>query len=383
MSRLNPIKVISLLLLLIVGFYIYMSIELVEKTVKGAPSIEAHKQPFLAAQRLLAQNDKSVEFHTNYRTLFSQEAESIVPTTADTLILTDSEVELTTETAYEIIDWVGAGGNLILATNSRSPSDGAYRANSLIEYFDIEIQWQEQDENKEVHTQTELISEDDVNLQVNLETAYHILLPEDQEVYYSAGTKSGDTFVQIEFEQGLITLLTDVQIWNNFQIGEYDNVLLLNLLIGSTETIYIFSPVELPHWFSLLYGFAPWFVVIGALLLVLVMWRYSGRIGPIQVAQEKQKSLFKQHIHASAEYYWRNKQQAKLIAPLRRAVLTQLQQKWPSAKHADAQKQVHLLAQLSGWPETNINELLFNQEQLNETQFTKWVSALQELRKML
>ncbi len=383
MNRLNPIKIVGLALVALICFYVYMSVEIVEETVKGNPGIEARKLPFLAAQRLLEEQGKQVQFHTNYRTLFSAKGEPVVPSTADTLILTDSEVELIPQTANEIMDWVSAGGNLILATSSSSANDGAYRANHLIDYLGIEVEWHEQQDAFEPQTPTELITEDDVTFQVNLESSYHIVLPEDQAIYYSAGSNGGDTFVQIEYEEGLVTLLTEVQIWNNFQIGEFDNVLLLTLLVGSTDAVYIFSPVELPHWFSILFDFAPWFVVIGATLLLIVMWRYSVRIGPIHVEQERQRSFFKQHIEASGEYYWRNKQQAELMASLRVAVMKQLQLKWPSAKNADKDKQVHLLAQLSGWPANSIEELLFNQEQLNEAQFTKWIAALQELRKML
>ncbi|GAA6186555.1 hypothetical protein NBRC116595_38050 [Aliiglaciecola sp. NS0011-25] len=375
------VRVLMALIILVAGVFLYNGFESYEKVTDIGFNDEAREQPFLAAKLFLEAEGTEVQLLEDYRLLYANNESAIFPTTDDTIVLSEGEIALSKAIAKQLIDWVKSGGHLIMALNASQDAD-VFRANALIQELNLAVNWLPED-TENVFTPTEIINPDDQPLMVNLENRYRLVLPADPSVFYTAGDLYGPTFAQMEMGDGLVTMLTDVYIWNNYQIAYEDNVELLDQLVGNSSKVYVFSTQELPHWFSLLYDFAPYFIWFGSVLLALSMWHWAMRFGPILRIDEHNYTPFSLHIKAAGEFYWRQKQQRELIDEIRHSIIVALHKKRPATKSADKQQMLEQLSQISHWPIETINTLMFSQAQVNETQFTQSIASLQTLRKML
>ena len=46
--------------------------------------------------------------------------------------------------------------------------------------------------------------------------------------------------------------MTEIDIWDNWQ---HDNSILMLGLLDNSDNVYLFDPIEQPHWFLLLYQY--------------------------------------------------------------------------------------------------------------------------------
>ncbi|GAB2674862.1 DUF4350 domain-containing protein [Aliiglaciecola sp. 3_MG-2023] len=375
------VRILSVLIILIAGGFLYTGIESYQKVTDIGFNEEARKQPFLAAKLFLEQEGTQVQLLEDYRLLYASSEAAIFPDGEDTIVLSEGEIALSNNLANQLIDWVNAGGHLVMALNASQDAD-VFRANELIQRLNLAVSWLPEDSQNEFMP-TEIINPQEQPLMVNLERRYRLVLPEDPNIFYTAGDLNGPTFAQMEMGDGLITLLTEVYIWNNYQIANEDNVELLAQLAGNSSKVYLFSSRELPHWFSLLYDFAPYFIWFSAVLLALSMWHWSMRFGPIFRTHEDNNTPFSMHIKAAGEFYWRHKRQNLLVEEIRHSIIVALHKKRPSTKSAERQQLLEQLSGLSGWSTEIIDALMFSQTQMNEMQFTQRIASLQTLRKML
>jgi hypothetical protein len=387
MFKINLKQMLLAVLALLVSVFLYMNIELVEVSDNTSTLDKLADQRFLAMQKLLENRGVGAKQAKDYRILFSEQDDALVPTESDAIVLTDSEVAISQALSKAILAWVEQGGYLVIATTS-SGSDAGLRANRLLSELGIGVQWLETNDDNKFETEdylspTEIDTDSENPIMVNLEKSYRITLPANQEVYYHAGDELGYTFVQIERGQGLITLMTEVEIWNNHQISEFDNVVLLTGMLSGIDTLYMMVPKERQHWFALLFSFAPYFLGIGGILLFTFLWRKAVRFGPTYHLPGKEHVVFSQHIEAAGQYYWTHQQQYVLLDSVRAVILQALIRRWPTVALSDLEKQIHLLSELSGWQTETIKELVFGHEPLNEGAFTKRIIGLQKLRNML
>lgn len=377
------VKVLLAILIGLLGWYIYISVEVYEESSPTGFSQEARSEPYLAAQMLLETYQINAKLYDDFRLLYSSKSDSITPSFDDAIILSDAQIALPKSMAKQLLSWVEGGGHLIVALNSNSV-DEDFRANSLISELDVGTYWLEDEINtSEGEIETIITNADDLDMRVNLESSYRLDLSNNESVFYSAGDEVGATFAQMERGDGLISLLTEVNIWNNYQIDDFDNVELLLALTSTSENVLFFSSKELPHWFSILYDFSPYFIWLGIALILLAMWRAAVRFGPVLKEDKQSFSPFSDHIHAAGEYYWRNQQSEQLLQGLRDSVLLVFYKKRPQLKGAEQAEVLHALSELSGWQESTLQEILYNNNTLNESQFTRLVEALQSLRNTL
>ncbi len=377
------IKALLAILIGLLGWYIYISVEVYEESSPTGFSQEARSEPYLAAQMLLETYQINAKLYDDFRLLYSSKSDSITPSFDDAIILSDAQIALPKSMAKQLLSWVEGGGHLIVALNSNSV-DEDFRANSLISELDVGTYWLEDEiDASEGEIETIITNADDLDMRVNLESSYRLDLSNNESVFYSAGDEVGATFAQMERGDGLISLLTEVNIWNNYQIDDFDNVELLLALTSTSENVLFFSSKELPHWFSILYDFSPYFIWLGIALILLAMWRAAVRFGPVLKEDKQSFSPFSDHINAAGEYYWRNQQSEQLLQGLRDSVLLAFYKKRPQLKGAEQAEVLHALSELSGWQESTLQEILYNNHTLNESQFTRLVEALQSLRNTL
>jgi len=375
------VKGLIALLVGLLTWYLYVSIEVYEETSSTGFSQEANSEEFLAAKIFLQSYDVNTQLYADYRLLYSNKAEGIAPSYEDTIILSDAQVAFPNALTDKVLQWVDGGGHLILAINSSGPEED-FRANSLLSALEVSAYWLD-DEDTFEQTETVVINANEQPVRVNFEKAYRLEFPDNNSIFYSAGDDDGATFAQLDWGKGLVSLVTETEVWNNYQIDEFDNVELLLGLTSNSKNVFIFSSKELPHWFIILLDFSPYFVWFGLLLLILALWRAAVRFGPVLKTDEQSYSPFSQHIEAAGEFYWRTDQKQQLLLDLRNSILLAFYKKRPQVRGAEQAKLLHSLSEFSGWEESDLQELLFSESTPNEAQFTRWISALQSLRNTL
>ncbi|WP_289029634.1 DUF4350 domain-containing protein [uncultured Paraglaciecola sp.] len=378
-------SILSVLLALIVTVYVVKSIEFYDKEQDVAESKEVRQQPFLATQKLLETHDVTMVFEQDYQRLYSKDDNGITPKIEDTVILADAEAAISSSLASSLLGWVEQGGFLIVSVNASDQSD-SHRANALIQQLGIGVEWVGDESSLYSEYEQQISSMNDPHgdpIEVSLESIYRITFPEELEPFYSVSNEEGYTFVQFDKGEGLVTLMTDVQIWNNWQIDEYDNAILMLGLLEESDTVYLFKPVEQPHWFTLLYGHAPLFIWLVCVLILLAIWHFGKRFGSVSAGYKTDNSRFSEHIRVAGNHYWQHGQQLTMLTQVRNTILQRINQKWPNTNSTDQQKIVLLLEELSGWPTATIEQLMFDQKELNQNQYSHCIKGLQQLRKML
>lgn len=384
-SQVIAIWVIVALLCAIFTWYLYQHIEIVENTIKSQGSEEVRSEPYLAAKYLLQTYDVEVELHDDYRLLFASSENRIVPASNDAVVLTDGQIALSDKLATQLLSWIEQGGHLIIALNDDDLTH-EFRANALVKKLALGVEWLTFDDEAPIIggiESTPITTSDEAKIEVMLESSYSIEFVDNGDIAYSSGTEDSMTFVEITRGDGLISVMTETYIWNNNQISNQQNVVLLRDMLDEKTKVYFFTSKELPHWFTLLYDFAPYFIWIGALLVALLMWHSAVRFGPIQDKQAYQHTSFSKHIEAAGEFYWRTGQQQELLNSLRQSLLFALHKKRPRLTNADADEISQALSKICGWEEATVRELLYSEQTLNEAQFSKWIAGLQSLRKMI
>ncbi len=380
MNNRNITYILLLCLALIAGVYIVMNLESYEEEKIVEETREARQKPFLASQRLLEKSGVKSSFEDDYRRLFSNSNTGIVPSLSDTVILTDAEAAVSEAVASELLDWVEEGGFLILSVNI-TDSEDSHRANAITQKLNVGAEWRTDDEFEQ--KPSSMKDPDGNPIKVNLEAGYFISIADDIEPFYSVRNDGGYTFLQLKRGDGLITLMTEVEIWNNWQLADDDNAILLLGLLENSDTVYFFDPQELPHWFTLLYSHAPLFVVSLVVLIFLSIWYAGIRFGSISHGQSANSLRFSEHIRVAGDYYWKQGKQGNMLSTVRSLIMHNVLVKWPSLTYADEQKIVQLLEELSGWPKDVIHSIMYDQSELNQSQFSQRMKELQQLRKML
>lgn len=372
-------------MLIIVSVYVLMSVEYYDKEQNVSQSKILLKSPFLASKRLLETVGVSIQFEQDYKRLYSRSDDGIQPHTDDTVILADAEAAISSSSASQLLDWVEQGGFLIIAVTA-SQSIDSHRANALLKQLEVGVTWLINEDILFEDFEQQISSMSDPQghpIEVGLESSYRITFPDKVEPHYGVKNEDGYTFVQLERGQGLITLMTEIDIWDNWQLDKHDNSILMLGLLGNSDNVYLFDPIEQPHWFLLLYQYSPIFILLLVTLIVMTMWHLGQRFGSIAKSNQQQSPRFSEHIRVAGNFYWDQDKQGQMMASVRSAVLLLVMQKWPHIKGAEQHNIALLLSEFSNLPVTEIDILMFDQKELNQSQFSQYMKGLQQLRKML
>ncbi|GEM_PF-3138585 len=216
-----------------------------------------------------------------------------------------------------------------------------------------------------------------------LEKSYRILASEAADIIDTAGDEQGNTFVQMQWEQGQVSFLTEVQIWNNHQLQNAHNAYLYRWLTDGKKQILLFSAPKEASWLVSLFAWSPALVILVFVMLGLFVWYQAVRFGPIYQYEANQQHFFHQHIEAAGEYYWKEKQASRLIKSLQQEITELVIKRWPNYASAGQAEQLNYLAELTQLKPHTIQTALFNSFDQDERSFTRQVSTLQTLRNTL
>mgnify|MGYP000055238260 FL=1 len=369
MSKARRIALIAFLCLSIIGIIlVYFKLEWVEKKTDLGPVIEVQQQDYLAAQRFLKLIAKSLYIEQGYTSLdtlsssdnLSQkdpiqegsgyENTRTLPSSNDLIVIPDGYGALSELRSNKLLDWVSAGGSLIVTASNPYLSSIDQRPDFIFENFGVfpvngeklEVEGEIDDKKKkglvssDVHltespeNQLEegsyerwnpqqncryledtlsLTVYGEVNLSIGLNAGNALNFEEGKEddFFFWSSNQRGIQIIQAYYGEGMVTFLSGTNAWKNDYIACLDNAYFLRFLTGSTEQVWFLVNQDNPSLISLAWNNFPYFIVVLFIFIVFLVWHFGQRFGTIKPQKPLNRRQILEHIDASSLFLWRHK----------------------------------------------------------------------------
>ena len=397
------VAVLVLVLIAIISVPLLQRLEHYQEVINQGPSPEARANPYLAAETFLRQRSIPVNAIETLRGLPDSGPQT------QTLMLLDSRENMTPADVERVLTWTRAGGRLLFVAEQLWDEKKGRSGDLLLDQLQIHQfltrDLREQDRRRELEmikpviplTPTLLPAPETpwpelTRLYVERETdpaymsfdpAFHLDDPQDHAQSW-ANSADATHMLQMVYGKGLITVLTDADIWKNRAIGKYDNAWLLWYL-SQDSAVTLLLRTEHADLFSLLAKYFPLALTALGVLTLLALWRAGMRQGPLQPEPERARRQLTEHLRASADFLIRRRGQQTLLRGLQTDILHRAQQRHPGFERLAVAEQWQVLARLTRQPTSAIGHGLRPRldTRISRTEFTRQVAYLQTLRNAL
>lgn len=378
----NPTSVargLVLLLFVMLAIYIYMGLTITPVPANRSTLDSFSDRPYEVLKHYLATQDVELEVIQGY------DPDKFTPeyfdglSTDNAVAFRKAEVNIDTALADSIFNWVEAGGMLILSGLVYGETEQV-PSNALFHQLGIRYVWPE----VPGYGYTEFEIENHYSIQLNLESGYvfsHENVDEGQDFW--AGTGSGATIIQKPRGSGYITLMTEIEIWNNRQIDDADNVVIARFLLSDKDKLIIFGATDKPHWLTELSRITPGTLLFLGLLTFLGLWFCAIRFGSVQRIHARNVSAFILHLKASANYYWRIDKHQAYIESIRERIRQEICRKYSLRSSADIDAILPQLSEITNLSPDVINQALQDWQPSSESDYIHLVKQLQIIRNHL
>lgn len=405
--------VLGLVALGVIGWLLYINIEFFEETEESGWSVDATRNPYLAAQQFMTRSDIEV---TDVDSLARLDELSSL----GTLFFSDANQVQSPRQLEQVMDWLDVGGNVIYTANSI-----AYDDDLLLAEFEVAVDWSDYETGKEsgdrslsetmreYNRQLEqgksreeiarsLVDEDisltritfgdDIGqIEVAFDNARVLLHPyitgsehdavEHQPFSWSV-SDYGVHMMQFEVGSGLLTIVSDPQIWTSYRIDSFDHAYLLWLLSSGEGNFAILRSVVRDSIWVLMQRNAGELLIASGLLMLAWIWRMGYRFGRLLPRDLSRTRALGEHFSSVSHYLWHRRCGDYLVAPLRQRVLRRASLLLAEFQRADQQQQYQLLAERCELNPAAIARA-FGEHEFNEASFVQTVRLLKRIEQSL
>ncbi len=411
---------VVLVIALLLGFLFYSSYERYEELVDRGWSSEAYRNPYLALELFSEKNQIATESFDSFLKI-----ESLAD--FDTLFLSDNTLLRTDKHITEVLQWVAAGGHLMIGTTTAAAdSDGP-----LLDELEISVYETEFISNKNVDELITKILEDydqqsqnenssgpeeaslnrkkklaDYEKQVkagelttiNLNgiegdirahfdpatTLDHLGLVNDSyqgkyDLFYWAGSDYGSHFLQFDHGTGLISVLSDPSAFNNQYLNKFDNAYLWQVLTRDKRVGILYGN-NMPSLWAIMKQYMPETLLAFGLFLLLWIWYNMRRFGAVEADEFTVRRSFAEHIEASAMHLWQGQHHENMLESVREDIQLRAERLIPYYSKASEDEKIHLLAQQAKLAAEAVHEAMTNKQPLKEESFINIVNILRTIR---
>ncbi|GAB7533433.1 DUF4350 domain-containing protein [Pseudomonas sp. 3A(2025)] len=377
------------------GALVIAQLEPYEEMVDQGPSPEVRRNPMLAAEHFLRE-----------RTIAVQAAKiwSDLPDTRQqrqTLLLLGKRTHMRPAEVEKLLAWTRAGGHLVLVAEQTWNEQTQRSGDLLLDRLQIR-RLLTRDLPEIEHEQpaiplaaprppaqrwpelTRLYLENETApAYLSFDPAFHLEDPEDHARYW-ANSANATHMLQLVEGEGLVTILTDSQLWQNNAIGRHDNAWLLWYLTQDSHVTLI-TDTDHDNLLTLLLRHFPQALVALAVLLALGLWRVALREGPVQSPAPLARRQLAEHLRASAGFLLRRRGHQALLKHLQQDILRRARLRHPGFESLSVAEQWQFLARLTRQPTSAIGEALHppSAQRLSSAEFTRQVAHLQTIRNAL
>ncbi len=406
MSRTLRIGLLVLLVLILglLGNYLLQRAESYEEVVTHGPSPEARANPYLAAEQFLRKQGIEVTRADNLTGLDS------LPSRGHTLLLLANRSNLTPRQNERLLEWTARGGHLLFVAERMWDEEQGKSGDGLLDKLNVQqypVEKLDEEEaeqaSDEAADEQEPASEDGEEQQkdaypyltklyleneqapayVDFDTDFH-LFDANNLAHVWANSGEATHLLQIYHGDGLISIVSDAWVWQNENLGNYDNAWLLWYLSQDSAVTLVYN-ADRDNLLTLLQRhFAPALLVLG-LLIVLVLWHVGQRRGPLLQPQPVSRRQLQEHLRAAADFLLRQGGQQRLLSNLQQDILRRARRRHPGFERLAVADQWQILGRLSRQPSTIISQAMrpLGEKRLSASDFTRQVAHLQTLRNAL
>lgn len=385
--------------LILVIFFVY-NLERVEQEIDQGFQKEAREEPFLALQMHMQAYDIDVVLSGKSKDLFEENVLTpINPQNNDVIIFDTAEIAVSSELSNKLFAWIEQGGHVIVGLDTYEGAS-TFVSNQFLRQLGVKTHDYDRellDSDNNVATVVNTADFGEIN--VNVEDSLYITASDSENIIYSASVLSSAkndeaidqdqshfydkaSIIQIGIGQGLVTLMTDVQIWDNYQIDVEGNAFYIHQLVKGADAIYLMSFSEPLMWYSLIVDFSPSFYWVLIFVSLISIWFFAVRFGAIKQVEDTVVTYFSQHIKIAGLFYWDTQQKQKLLDAVRNQLLDELRLRMSHPNPSPA-SMLATLSKISSWPEESLKALIVEPINMNEAHFIKLMQDLQALRKMI
>ncbi len=390
----------------LLGSYLLQRAESYEEVVTHGPSPEALANPYLAAETFLRKQGLEVARADNLSGL------DTLPSRGHTLLLLANRSNLTPRQNERLLEWTARGGHLLFIAERMWDEEKGKSGDGLLDTLNVQqypVEKLDEDEAEEPGDSTadeqaaEPASEDSTEEPADAYPELTKLYLENEQApayigfdpdfhLYDANNlahvwaNSGEAthLLQIYHGDGLISIVSDAWIWQNVNLGSYDNAWLLWYLSQDSAVTLVYN-ADRDGLLSLLQRhFTPALLAL-ALLLVLTLWHVGQRRGPLLQPPAASRRQLQEHLRAGADFLLRHGGQQRLLSNLQQDILRRARRRHPGFERLAVADQWQILGRLSRQPSTVISQAMrpLGQKRLSASDFTRQVAHLQTLRNAL
>lgn len=340
----------------------------------------ARVYPFLAVERFLA--EMSVTFERVYT--FTQ------PPEFDSVVLFPSEVDLYPDKAELLLDWVSEGGSVVYLLRGGDPfSSGTFESGQT---EDSEI-----DEEKE-YPFLDLIDVRVVNnagkrdrvkwgggtYQWSLSGGPGFQVPPalwQEAKGFRTGKRNAALALQLEYGEGIVTLVGQAAPWRNRQVGKNDHASILWEILNrgreNLKSVWLIRGSRASFW-DLLATYA-WMPLVGVLVFVLAwLWNSIPRFGPLVPDREQGNRDFQEHLLITGRFFVREKLTGALLLPVQNH-LGQKLRRYDLTNSEESRDDWAQLSNSTGIPEDTLREALSKEGNPAPKDYRRQIEVLQKI----
>jgi len=391
---------------------LYASIEFYQEEAKTGWSLEAYRNPYLAAQQFMSRSGIEVIDAGSLAKLDTLQGVS-------TLFITDASQIISPRQLQQVLTWLENGGNVIVTADSVANTDDL-----LLQAFDVEVTLREYDAddqaesksmsesfreyNRQIEqgkTRDEIVKmygkdttltlvqfDDEIGeVEIDFESARILTHPYIDGKGYDAAKPRPDSWsasehgihlMQFDVGSGLLTMVSDSTIWTSYRIEAYDHAYLLWILSSRGGDFAILYPQLRDSLWQLAIRHASELLIAVALLVAFWLWHMGRRFGRILPPELTGARAMGEHFTAISQYLWHRKRGLDLIAPLRQRVLRRASLSLGEFAGAAPHRQMELIGKRCGVTTDSISRAL-QETQFNETSFVDTVKLLKHIEQSL
>ena len=334
---------------------------------------KARRDPFLAAERFLTENNFDVSTHTWL---------GDGPPRGATLIATAQSFG-NRGTIGTVLDWVHNGGNLLLLLDGgetfRDDWEREHRKRitreqpertELLEKLGIA-------ETKDGGGELE-VTLADATAKVKIPARFTWEKGRALEKMNILAWKDGEVaLASFRHGAGSISIAAHAEPFRNRHLGDGDNAWLLLRLVGHPTggEVWFLNGVQV-SFFGMLWEHGWMALLAAAALLAAWLWKSLPRFGPLRAAEESGTRDFAEHLSLTGAFLWRHRQRAQLIGPLRETVTRAAVRRGLLRNDPDFPEKLAALAQMDA---LRVRAALLSEAIADPRSFLRAIQDLQQL----
>jgi hypothetical protein len=175
-----------------------------------------------------------------------------------------------------------------------------------------------------------------------------LIYPDDsgtaQSVDETMVSKEADWLLEYTIGEGKITVLSDMSVFFNDSIGDYDHAFLLSWLLREHPRVWLLYDVYAKPLPAILWNRLPQFWLSLLVLLILVIWRMQQQSGTLLRPNRQAQRNLLAHLDGSGQYGWRLDSSAVMIEDNRRSLLAAWTKRRLGRYHAGEIRNFDLIA---------------------------------------